>query len=75
VDNQHNPRAAFHVARARLLVDALVESERVDAQTETTLRVIRNELAAAAEVLGRPPPGRMTQVRRHRVSPLFEFGY
>lgn len=64
-----NPRAAFHVARARLLLDALVESQRVDRQTETTLRVIGNELAAAAQLLGRPP-ARMVRMR----GPLFEFG-
>jgi hypothetical protein len=69
VDNNYNARAAFHVTRARLLLDALVESERVDAQTETTLRVIGNELAAAAQLLG-PPPPRMVRVR----GPLFQFG-
>ena len=73
MDNRDAARGAFHVARARLLLDALIESGRADAVVTTTLRVIGNELTAAASVLGRPPPGKMIQARRHRVSPLIEF--
>ena len=55
--------AQYHVARARLLVDCLRDSEAVKPQTlETTLRMIRAELDAASTALGATPP-RMARAR------------
>jgi hypothetical protein len=50
--------AVHHIARARLLVDALAESKRITQhkELETTLRVITAELSHASAALGRPAP-------------------
>jgi hypothetical protein len=47
--------AAYHLARARLLVDCLADSQQIaEAKTlEVTLRVIAAEISQAATALGR----------------------
>jgi hypothetical protein len=45
-------RTAYHIARARMLIDALRDAEQVSgSKTATTLQVISNELLAAEAVL------------------------
>jgi hypothetical protein len=50
--NDIKQRTAYHIARARLLIDALRDADRRDdRQIATTLHVVSNELLAAMAVL------------------------
>ena len=63
MDNADSVR--YHLARARLLVDCLADSPQAvrPEVLETTLRMIRAELALAEGVLERPPPSRLGRQR------------